>query len=113
MQSNADKIEITGANLVAVVKKAYELSEPRGMGFLQYQPGPLDDRIAREIVQTGTSNRFGIAMDYVLGRVVKLAIRIDADGRAWLSKDWFDHTPTQLQALVEVALATIPAKAEG
>jgi len=92
--------------LVAFIQKAYELSDPQGMGRFHYVPGPLSFEDARQIIyEAQTSDRRGIHMDYVKGRAVKLRIKQDVGG--YYVEDetanpnaWYDHTAEQWRELM-------------
>ena len=40
-------IEVTNVDLAVLAQKAYELSAPKGMGYLHYTPGPITYEQAR------------------------------------------------------------------
>lgn len=101
---NKDHIDVTDCDLVALVKKAYALSQPQGLGFLHFRDGELSDADAQEIVNRDPRGGFG--MDYVHGRAVKLGVTL-REGRLWLqSTDWSDHSARQLAELL--ASITLP-----
>lgn len=68
-------ISLEGLDKAAVLAALYNASRPQGMGFLEYDPRPMDIEEARRIVENVTV--FG----YLKGRVM----RID------LSESEFDH----------------------
>lgn len=85
-------IEITGVDLVAFAKAAYELSQPQGMGWLHARPGPLDDATAEDLVRRCASGSVALHMDYVHGRSCKMVVFREDDGRLMISDSWYDHT---------------------
>jgi len=98
-----DMIEITGADLRTLVKTAYNLSRPQGMGFRHFTPGPLDDETVDAILKnkdTQSDYSAAIYMDYVRGRVVKLGVFHTSEGRFYISKRWFDHSEADLVELL-------------
>ena len=95
-----DEIEITGCDLRLLVKKAYELSRPQGMGFLHAKPGPLSDGLVDDILMRDRGPH-PIMMDYVQGRAVKLSVRRDENNRLWIRSRWYDHSESDLQQLLE------------
>lgn len=95
---NRMKIDITGVDLVKFVKKAYELSVPRGLGFLSMQDGPLSDEDAADCIYD--SGSCVVAMDYVHGRGCKMNVFRTSDGRLTINAPWYDHTDEQLQELL-------------
>ena len=102
------KIDVTGIDLVAFAKKVYELSQPRGMGFLHFTKEPLSDEDARACVceDRGTV----LSMDYVLGRGCKMHVWRE-DGRLVIASPWYDHTEGELAALLK-AFNIEPPKSE-
>jgi len=95
------EIEITGVNLKTLVKIAYGLSQPQGLGHFHYQKGDLSDEDIEAIVKGGEEDLefIAVSMDYVKGRAVKLTVRRD-DGRLSIPNKWFDHTDAQLRDLL-------------
>ena len=88
-------IDITGANLRVLVKKAYELSSPQGLGFLHFTPGnDLPDAEVDEIL-----GRRQVSMDYVRGRSIKMHV-LEKDGKRFIRDRWYDHSLDQLQSLL-------------
>lgn len=85
-------------DLVALVKKAYELSRPQGMGMLHFQPGPLPDHVAPQLVGKETSP-FPVNLDYVMGRAVKFTVTRHL-GRLFVAPRWFDHTEADYRELL-------------
>ncbi|MBN9356190.1 MAG: hypothetical protein J0I15_07065 [Herbaspirillum huttiense] len=97
-----NKIEITGADLAAIVKAAYSLSRPQGMGFLHFTPGDMSDERAAEIVNFQRRDpRIPLSLDYIEGRAVKLTVWRDTEDRLWIANDWYDHTDEDLQQLLK------------
>lgn len=96
-------IEITGCDLIALVKKAYALSRPQGLGFMHFREGELSDEEAKSIV----NNPRGISLDYVHGRAVKFWIKYEGD-RMFVPKSWYDHTDEQLRELLTSVGVQIP-----
>lgn len=96
-------IEITGASLVEVVKAAYDLSSPQGMGFIHATEGPMSDEDAEELLGAYSKHQIGkevFSMDYVRGRAVKLTVFMDGE-RRFIRDAWFDHTDAHLEKLLE------------
>lgn len=94
-------IKVTGASLTELVKAAYDLSLPQGMGFAHYEPGPMSDERAQAIVgRHAADSRIAVSMDYVNGRAVKMTV-FRTGGDLWIRKDWFDHSDMQLAELLD------------
>lgn len=86
------------SKLDAVIRAAYDLSRPQGLGFLQATQGPLDEETLTDI-KTRESGRCAAGMDYVHGRAIKLTVRRDCD-KLYIDADWwFDHSLADLQEL--------------
>lgn len=96
-------IEITGVDLRELVKKAYDLSEPRGMGMLHFEAGPLPESSVDDILARGT-DKIPVSMDYVKGRAVKLTVW-HFDDKLYLQNSWFDHSESDLLRLLSLANA--------
>ena len=97
-------IDVTGVNMVELVKKAYELSRPQGMGMLHYQPDPLTDEEAKALIsEDGT-----VSLDYVKGRSCKFNI-FNRDGKFEIRDSWYDHTDQHLVDLLAHVGITIEA----
>ena len=114
---NTEKmIEVTGCDLRVLVKKAYELSVPLGMGHLHYKAGVLDDATVDKILASANIySEIRLVMDYVHGRAVKLSVfRQQSNGESptweylnakgpelwWIYDQWPDHSAEQLDQLL-------------
>lgn len=87
------------------IKKAFELSEPQGMGFLHYNEADTitDDEIDGMVQANGS---WGLDLDYVKGRAVKLGIFVDTEkGLPYIVDNgvWFDHSAAAWAELLAVA----------
>ena len=89
-------IEITGCDFVKLVQTAYDLSQPRGLGILHYEEGPLSDEEAKKLIHDGNTP---VSMDYVKGRAVKMVVFREGE-KLFIADPWFDHTPNQLRTLL-------------
>ena len=95
-------IDVTDANPIDLIKAAYALSVPVGLGFLHATDGPLSDMDAQSILDAERPDgRIVASMDYVHGRQVKMTI-FRKDGRHHINKEWYDHTPAQLEKLLDM-----------
>lgn len=103
-------IDITGCDLIALVKKAYALSSPQGLGFLHYREGELSDDEAKSVIEQTANARYAASLDYVLGRSVKLRVLKDGD-RMMIYKSWYDHSEYQLRELLASIGKELPAAA--
>ena len=97
-------IDVTEVNLVELVKAAYDLSRPQGLGILHFEEGFLTDEQAQELIDQTQSSSHAFALDYVKGRSVKLRARRDPEnGKIFINKSWYDHSPDQMQELLKRA----------
>ena len=97
-------IDVTGVDMVELVKKAYELSRPQGLGMMHFTPDPLTDEQAKDFIQDNGE----IHLDYVNGRACKFNV-FNRDGKAQIRDSWYDHTDQQLVDLLAHAGITIEA----
>lgn len=65
------KLNISGISKAKILAKLYNESKPLGIGFLHYDPAPMTEQEAEELLKE--SNYF----DYLKGRVMK--VRLDGD----------------------------------
>lgn len=113
MTTNTTRVTITRDNLPKVIAKAYELSQPQGMGFLHAKPGDIPDDVLQQILDRSDSAQFdmnrGVRLDYVQGRAIKLGIHFDADAGSYYLEDtghgWYDHSDEQWVELLTFAQA--------
>jgi len=87
-------INVTGVDMVKLVKKAFDLSRPQGMGFIQADKSPLTDEEAKSLIEEDGS----IDLDYVKGRACKFHVRV-VDGKSYISAPWYDHSDQDLVTL--------------
>lgn len=98
--------DITGTDLRKLVAAVYANSSPQGMGFLHFKEGPLPDEAIDKIISMETyATRSGgdgpiVSLDYVQGRACKFTVWRKGD-RLLVDDRWFDHSPEQLQALLQ------------
>lgn len=100
-------IDITGVDLVKFAQKVYELSAPKGLGFLQYTSGGLSADDAAAMISDGKNP---LSMDYVGGRCCKMNVFREGD-RLMIRDSWFDHTDEQLKQLLSFFGITAPGGA--
>ena len=112
--SPVEVVDLTNANLVELVKGAYSLSVPLGMGFLHYRPGGLTEEEAQSLVNPDPNARYAVAMDYVRGRAVKMSVWNVPDNAAhnpqgikrFTMPYWYDHTQEEFELLLATCLET-------
>lgn len=94
-------IDLTGVDLVDLVKAAYDLSVPQGMGVIHFTPEALTDEEASVLLSRESGSRsVALSLDYVKGRAVKLTVW--RDGETLTTRDeWFDHSPEQFRELLD------------
>ena len=105
--NDVTKIRVPMDKLPALLRKAYELSQAQGMGFLQNHTDGLPDVAIKGMIdqaQTGLNDfSKAIRLDYVQGRALKLNIMHDAEG--YYLEDhgaWYDHGEYAWKELIEV-----------
>jgi hypothetical protein len=77
--STTGKIDVTDVPLDTLVRAAYALSSPQGLGFIHAKKGGLDDDTLAAILKRGEGDNWcAVFMDYVHGRSVKFNVhRVD------------------------------------
>ena len=96
-------------NLVELVKKVYNLSQPQGMGFMHFTPAPLSEDEAKKYIDLSSSFPSVINMDYVHGRACKFHVT-RRDGKLFIPDSWYDHTDEQYKKLLYSFGIAIPEK---
>lgn len=92
--------DITLANLAEVAKAAYDLSEPKGMGFLHFTPGALPDEHAEGLVKVCEGDpHIALHIDYLHGRCCKLVVFRRRE-QLFVQAKWYDHTESQMRELL-------------
>lgn len=94
-------IEVTAAKPIDLVKAAYALSAPQGLGFLHAKEGELSDADAQGILDRARpGGRIIASMDYVHGRACKFTLFREGE-KHFIRENWFDHSPAHVDALLE------------
>ena len=93
-------IEVTGVDLIELVKHAYDLSRPQGLGLIHYRAA---HRLSDEEATCFIDPERGVTMDYVYGRAVKLLVRRAPDGTLVMDDQWPGHTANALEELLHLA----------
>lgn len=65
-------IDLTGLSKAAVLAALYNNSRPQGMGILHYDPRPMTEGEAQELLDGGQTS-----FDYLKGRVMKIDLGKD------------------------------------
>ncbi len=60
-------MDISNLNKAQILAALYNDAKPVGMGFLQYDPAPMTEKEAQEILDLGSTY-----FDYLKGRVMKI-----------------------------------------
>lgn len=83
--------------LPELARRAYDLSEAKGMGFIHFTPGPLPEPHLQAILDKG-NDRNPLSMDYVLGRAVKMTVfsHPTDETLALVPPHWYEHTHQDL-----------------
>lgn len=80
------RFHATDDQIKEVICLLYKHSEPVGMGFLQYVPGPLD----KDMIELDDR----IYLDYLVGRMVKFGMNRHK-GCIWETRDTIPHPEYQ------------------
>lgn len=64
-------VSIQGLSKAAVLAVLYNASKPQGMGFMHYEPKPMEEAEAATLLKQGTD------FDYLKGRVMKIRLKSD------------------------------------
>lgn len=93
-------IEVPKESIPDLVRKAYELSVPVGLGFLHATNEPLTDEQVNSLIDFDDEDP--VTMDYVLGRCCKFWV-MKEDEKYFIGKSWYDHSQEQHAELLKVA----------
>lgn len=86
-------IDITGLNKARVLAALYNASRPQGLGFMNYEPTPMTEEQAQEILDNGQTY-----FDYLNGRVMKINLEED-EVNTWAYNR--DNGPNAAENVVE------------
>ncbi len=87
-------INISHVDMSKFVREVYNLSSPRGMGFLHFKEDGLSDEDVAAIIARG------VRMDYVHGRACKMTVVKRPDG-LFIQPKWYDHHIEDLKELLK------------
>lgn len=96
-------INVTDISLTTLISKAYEMSEPLGLGYFHYVPGPLDAATVGELVDTMSKQLLESKVtrfDYLHGRSMKFTVWQGNDGQRYIRRQWYDHSAEAAEHLV-------------
>jgi len=90
-----NKIDIQGLRKAAVLAALYNLAIPKGLGFLKYDPTPITEEQAEEILENGDDLRWKrgpqsglFEIEYVNGRLLKIDLYTnELDARMYNKKN--------------------------
>lgn len=92
-----------GMDIKKLVKAAYDLSAPQGMGYIHYEEGSLTDAEIDQILERREALNVVLYMDYVKGRSIKMTVFKDIqDCSLFVYKSWYDHTEDQHDELIRM-----------
>jgi hypothetical protein len=98
-------IDVTDVPMPVLVREAYRLSKPQGLGMMHFKPGDIDAvTVAQIVARDDGKNQVAISMDYVHSRAVKLTV-FRENGRLWIRDEWFDHSSDDLSDLLAAIMA--------
>ena len=75
-------MDIKGLNKARVLAALYNASTPLGLGFMHYDPSPMTEEQAREILNEGN-----FYFDYLRGRVMKINLEHDEVNTSGYNRD--------------------------
>jgi len=97
-----ERIDITGADLIKLIKGVYKLSTQQGIGL--HIPNKEEDLTydeARKFIVGSDSGGLIIEMDYVDGRACNFHVEKRGE-RLFIPTTWYDHTDAQLFELLSI-----------
>lgn len=109
-------IDLTHMDFRKMIKKAYDLSVPQGLGFLNAERGPLPDTDVEGVLQTCRDSQIEyLSIDYLKGRSIKLYIHqvlddqrkcfVDhPDVKFYMYPYWYDHSTQALEELLRCSV---------
>jgi hypothetical protein len=103
-------LNVTGVDPKELAKAAYRFSRLQGLGFLHAKEGELSDEEAQTLVNHGRGE-IVLSMDYVHGRACKFTVW-QRNGQLFIRDSWFDHSPYDLQDLLDAVGKKDAAKFE-
>lgn len=108
--SKLGMIKITGCDLEALVKKAYQLSRPQGLGWIDKSQDKkeLTDNEVSNILSAPHEDWVPVQIDYLHGKAVKLTV-FRFDDQLYVENYWHDHSDQDFLALL--SSIGIPEKA--
>lgn len=74
-------VNTKGLSKAAVLAALYNASRPLGMGFFQFDPAPMAEEEAAELLENMKPNAY---FDYLKGRVMKVDLKNDDGFEEWL-----------------------------
>ena len=99
-------IEIKEHQIKELVKAAYNMSSPVGMGFLHATPADMTDEEAEALIDMDSERRV-VGMDYVKGRQCKFSI-LKLDGKFAVQGAWYDHSDREYAILLNSVGVPLP-----
>ena len=67
-------VDVSGLRSEAVLVALYERAQPQGLGFLHYDPAPMSEEEATELLLIATDDEGLQRFDYLKGRVMKVRL---------------------------------------
>lgn len=96
-------IDVTAIEPETLIRNAYELSKPQGLGFLHAKDGPLSDDEISAIMERYAGRKV-IHTDYVNGRAMKFSINTDPDTNSrYIGSKWYDHSEWHVLELLRMS----------
>ena len=101
MTDHRGQFDITDIDPLLIIRTAFDMSVPQGMGILQHRSGGIGaSEMARYIARDVWGSYH---VDYMRGRSMKLHFRADRETkRLYFDIDWYDHTRDQAEELMRL-----------
>ena len=97
--------------ILPLVKAAYNMSSPVGMGRFRFNSAPMTDSEAQAIIDM-SNPKIVVSMDYVKGRQCKFAI-FKIRGRFFIDDSWYDHSKWEYAILLNSVGVPLPQHLQG
>lgn len=107
-------INVTNVDMRAFVLAVYDLSKPKGTGWLHAAPGAIGDDVLEEIMKdydaaTRSRSLTVLQLNHIQGRSCQISVWRDVDGQLYITDGWYDHEPEQFIELLQRLDLPVPA----
>lgn len=89
-------------DLKKFIQDVYELSAPQGLGHMHYDPKPLSDEEAEQVLERFKDRKdIVFTLDYLNGRACKITVWRNEAGTLYIADNWFDHKKAEFYRLLQ------------